>query len=47
MGKHAVEINKLAKDDPEYQQLRERMGHTKIEILAGVIVGFSVIFLII
>lgn len=40
VGKHAVAINKLAKDDPEYQQLRERMGHTKIEILAGVAVGF-------
>ena len=39
VGKHAVAINQLAKDDPEYQQLRERMGHTKIEILAGVIVG--------
>ena len=39
VGKHAVAINKLAKDEPEYQQLRERMGHTKIEILAGVVVG--------
>lgn len=45
VGKHAVAINKLAKDDPEYQQLRERMGHTKIEILAGVIVGGVVGFL--
>lgn len=42
VGKHAVAINKLAKDDPEYQQLRERMGHTKIEILAGVIVGIFI-----
>lgn len=42
VGKHAVAINKLAKDDPEYQQLRERMGHTKIEILAGVIVGIII-----
>ena len=32
VGKHAVAINKLAKDDPKYQQLRERMGHTKMEI---------------
>ncbi|MFW2021904.1 divergent PAP2 family protein [Acinetobacter baumannii] len=45
VGKHAVAINKLAKDDPKYQQLRERMGHTKIEILAGVIVGGVVGFL--
>ena len=45
VGKHAVAINQLAKDDPEYQQLRERMGHTKIEILAGVIVGSVVGFI--
>lgn len=42
VGKHAVEINKLAKNDPEYQLLRERMGHTKFEILGGVAVGFLV-----
>ena len=46
VGKHAVEINKLAKDIPEYQQLRERMGHTKVEILAGVLVGSLVSYLI-
>lgn len=44
VGKHAVEINKLAKNDPEYQLLRERMGHTKLEILGGVSVGFLVGF---
>lgn len=46
VGKHAVEINKLAKDDPEYQLLRERMGHTKIEILAGIFVGLLVAFIL-
>ncbi|WP_034435641.1 divergent PAP2 family protein [Acinetobacter sp. CIP 102136] len=46
VGKHAVAINKLAKDDPEYQQLRERMGHNKIEILAGVFVGSLIGFLV-
>jgi acid phosphatase family membrane protein YuiD len=46
VGKHAVEINKLAKDDPEYQLLRERMGHTKIEILAGISVGLLVAFIL-
>lgn len=46
VGKHAVEINKLAKDDPEYQLLRERMGHTKIEILAGISVGLLVSFIL-
>lgn len=39
VGKHAIEINKLAKNNPEYQLLRERMGHTKFEIMGGVIVG--------
>ncbi len=46
VGKHAVAINKLAKDDPKYQQLRERMGHTKTEILAGVITGGFVGFIL-
>ena len=46
VGKHAVAINKLAKDDPEYQLLRERMGHTKIEILAGISVGLLVAFIL-
>lgn len=42
VGKHAVIINKLAKEDPDYQQLRERMGHSKVEILAGIIIGIFV-----
>ncbi|WHR56550.1 divergent PAP2 family protein [Acinetobacter haemolyticus] len=46
IGKHAVAINHLAKDIPEYKQLRERMGHTKIEILAGVLVGCFVAYLV-
>lgn len=46
VGKHAVEINKLAKNDPEYQLLRERMGHTKFEILGGVVVGCLVGFVV-
>lgn len=46
VGKHAVAINKLSKNDLEYQPLRERMGHTKLEILGGVIVGFLVGFVI-
>lgn len=46
VGKHAVAINKLAKNDPEYQLLRERMGHTKFEILGGVVVGCLVGYLI-
>lgn len=46
VGKHAIEINKLAKNDPEYQLLRERMGHTKFEILGGVVVGCLVGFVV-
>lgn len=46
VGKHAVAINNLAKDDPEYHQLRERMGHTKIEILAGIVVGGLVSYIV-
>ena len=46
VGKHAVAINKLAKNNPEYQLLRERMGHTKFEILGGVVVGCLVGYLI-
>lgn len=39
VGKHAAAINKLAENNSEFEPLRERMGHTKVEILAGVIVG--------
>lgn len=46
VGKHAVAINDLSKHKPEYQPLRERMGHTKLEILGGVVVGFVVGYLI-
>lgn len=46
VGKHAVAINKLAEHDMSLKKLRERMGHTKIEILAGVIVGSFIAFII-
>ena len=42
VGKHAIAINKLAEHDPEFKKLRERMGHTKVEILAGIVVGITV-----
>jgi acid phosphatase family membrane protein YuiD len=47
VGKHAAVINKLnsfTKNSPLL--LRERMGHTSIEILAGVITGSVVAYLI-
>ena len=43
IGKHAQTINLLVKNN-SYQVpiLREKIGHTSIEILAGAIVGMSV-----
>jgi uncharacterized protein len=38
LGKHAARINKLSPQEPG-KALRERMGHTVTEIVAGVLVG--------
>ena len=45
VGKHSIAINKLnnlSNQSPLF--LRERMGHTSIEIVAGVVVGMAVAF---
>ncbi len=42
VGKHAVAINKLASESSDHQVLRERMGHTLLEIAAGIVVGIAV-----
>lgn len=42
VGKHAVAINALR---PDEVPLRERMGHTRVEIAAGVVVGIVVAYL--
>jgi hypothetical protein len=42
VGKHAVAINKLAAGASDHQALRERMGHTRFEIAAGIAVGIAV-----
>lgn len=42
IGRHAVEINKIIKSNSQNLVLRERIGHTRIEILSGVTVGFLV-----
>jgi acid phosphatase family membrane protein YuiD len=42
IGKHAVAINRLGAGSPEQPALRERMGHTRMEIAAGVAVGIAV-----
>ncbi|NBS18010.1 MAG: divergent PAP2 family protein [Gammaproteobacteria bacterium] len=49
IGKHAKAINELAKETgvrPE-ESLRERMGHSTLEILVGLFVGYSIAKLII
>ena len=42
VGKHAVAINKLAALTSDHQTLRERIGHTRLEIAAGIMVGIVV-----
>lgn len=42
VGKHAVVINKLAAGATDHSALRERMGHTHVEIAAGIGVGMTV-----
>jgi acid phosphatase family membrane protein YuiD len=39
VGKHAATINELLARTPGKSKLRERVGHSKIEIVSGVIVG--------
>lgn len=42
IGKHALAINRLSADNQEHAALRERIGHSRLEILAGVVVGIGV-----
>jgi acid phosphatase family membrane protein YuiD len=42
VGRHAAAINQLAIGAPEHRPLRERMGHSRLEIAAGVAVGVAV-----
>ena len=39
VGQHAMRINQLAQKDSEEKVLRERMGHSLVEITVGVLVG--------
>lgn len=43
IGRHAVAINRLANGE---SRLRERMGHSKLEIVAGIFIGCIVAYLI-
>ncbi len=42
VGRHAEAINKLALGESNHQVLRERMGHSRVEIVAGIAVGIAV-----
>lgn len=42
IGLHANAINRLAASSKHHKTLRERMGHTFLEIVAGIVVGVSV-----
>ncbi|WP_211233744.1 divergent PAP2 family protein [Comamonas composti] len=42
VGKHAQAINKLAARTADPVQLRERMGHSRVEIAAGMVTGIAV-----
>lgn len=47
VGKHAIAINKLNSLTSELPLfLRERMGHTHVEIFAGIITGSAVAYLV-
>lgn len=42
VGKHAEAINRLGREASNHTTLRERMGHTRVEIAAGIFVGVVV-----
>lgn len=44
VGRHAETLNRLAADPPGAKPLRERMGHTPLEILGGILTGVAVGF---
>ncbi|QJD98699.1 divergent PAP2 family protein [Massilia forsythiae] len=39
VGRQAAAINRLAGTDPVHRKLRERMGHTLVEIGGGIVTG--------
>ncbi|OON63708.1 acid phosphatase [Massilia sp. KIM] len=46
VGRHAVAINRLHEGKTDYVILRERMGHTLVEIGGGIATGIGMGFLI-
>jgi acid phosphatase family membrane protein YuiD len=46
VGRHAAAINQLAGPEVGHKPLRERMGHTRVEIAAGIAVGILVAWVV-
>jgi acid phosphatase family membrane protein YuiD len=46
VGRHAAAINRIAANDSGHKRLRERMGHTLVEIAGGICTGVGMGFLI-
>ncbi len=46
VGRHAEALNRIAATPPQQKRLRERIGHTLVEIGAGVVVGVTVAALV-
>lgn len=42
LGQHAKRLNEISRERPANTLLRESIGHTKTEILAGIVVGIAV-----
>jgi acid phosphatase family membrane protein YuiD len=42
VGKQAAAINRLADGDQKHRWLRERMGHTVVEICGGLATGIAI-----
>ncbi len=42
IGHHASALNRLLDSDPKHPRLRERMGHSLVEIAAGILTGIAV-----
>ncbi len=40
IGAHAAALNQLRRDEIAYAPLRERLGHQKLEVLSGALVGY-------
>lgn len=46
VGKQASLLNVLHQENADYKPLRERMGHSRIEVLGGLVVGFMTSFIL-